>query len=210
MARASEPLFRRVSIGERESQHALEQGRVARISRLREIGLNKISLANLLCHYRSLERANLIREGYLLKSAPDKGLAMIQPSQRTASGNALLEQAKDVLYGLLFGDKHTNTEFARVQRELLAVTVPRAKAAALQFMQAASEVNVAGTWQDPDSVSHDVQADNILIEVEYGEIKEEWIGDGIVSTLRLINNLEVNEQILYARMTNIEQSTLVD
>ncbi len=35
------------------------------------------------------------------------------------------------------------------------------------------------------------------------------IGHGIVTALRLINLLELNEQVLYARMTNVEQSTLI-
>jgi hypothetical protein len=35
------------------------------------------------------------------------------------------------------------------------------------------------------------------------------IGDGIILALSLINNLEINEEILYGRMENIEQSTLI-
>jgi hypothetical protein len=31
----------------------------------------------------------------------------------------------------------------------------------------------------------------------------------VVTALRLINNLEINEEILYGRMEKIEQSTLV-
>jgi len=49
----------------------------------------------------------------------------------------------------------------------------------------------------------------VVLEVEYGEIDGELIGDGIVLSLRLINNLEINEEILYGRMENIEQSTLI-
>lgn len=49
-----------------------------------------------------------------------------------------------------------------------------------------------------------------MVEVEYGEVEGELIGAGIVRTLSLINNLEVNEQILYARMINVEQSTLIE
>lgn len=51
-------------------------------------------------------------------------------------------------------------------------------------------------------------ADNVIMEVEFGEIEGELIGAGIVQTLSLINNLEVTEQILYARMINVEQTTL--
>ena len=51
--------------------------------------------------------------------------------------------------------------------------------------------------------------DNVILEVEYGEIEDELIGHGIVRSLSLINNLEVNERILYARMISVEQTTLI-
>lgn len=38
----------------------------------------------------------------------------------------------------------------------------------------------------------------------------ELIGNGVVRCLSLINNLEVSEQVLYARMIDIEQSTLIE
>jgi len=59
-------------------------------------------------------------------------------------------------------------------------------------------------------VSNDQRADNGLLGVEYGEVEGELIGNGIVHCLSLINNLEVNEQVLYARMIDIEQSTLIE
>jgi hypothetical protein len=40
-------------------------------------------------------------------------------------------------------------------------------------------------------------------------VDTELIGNGVITTLKIINNLEVNEEILYGRMTEIEQSTLV-
>jgi 3-dehydroquinate synthetase len=76
-------------------------------------------------------------------------------------------------------------------------------------MKATTELSAHGTWQDPEEVSTDLRADNTLLQVEYGEVAGEWIGHGIVVTLSLINNLEVNEQVLYARMENVEQSTLI-
>ena len=92
---------------------------------------------------------------------------------------------------------------------MLTLVLPRYKAQCLDFMKATTELNALGTWQDPDSVSNDAQADNVILEVEFGEIEGELIGKGIVTALSLINNLEVNEQILYGRMINIEQSTLI-
>jgi hypothetical protein len=58
-------------------------------------------------------------------------------------------------------------------------------------------------------VASDLRADNVVLEIEYGELEGERIGDGVVTALRLINNLEVNEEILYGRIENIKQSTLV-
>jgi hypothetical protein len=65
-------------------------------------------------------------------------------------------------------------------------------------------------WRDPTGVSNDVRADNVIVEVEFGEVAGELIGAGVIRCLSLINNLEVNEQILYARMINIEESTLIE
>ena len=76
-------------------------------------------------------------------------------------------------------------------------------------MPASTELAPAGTWQDPDDVSSDERADNVLLEVQFGEIEGELVGRGIVLTLSLINNLEVNEQVLYARMINVEETTLI-
>jgi len=49
----------------------------------------------------------------------------------------------------------------------------------------------------------------VLIEVQYGEVDGESVGRGIVLALTLINNLEVNEQVLYARMINVEETSLI-
>jgi hypothetical protein len=49
----------------------------------------------------------------------------------------------------------------------------------------------------------------VVLEIEHGEIEGERIGNGVVTALSLINNLEINEEILHGRMENIEQSTLV-
>jgi len=76
-------------------------------------------------------------------------------------------------------------------------------------MQASTELSAAGTWQDPTSVSNDEHADNVLLEVQYGEVDGELVGDGIVAALSLINSLEINEQVVYARMINIEETTLI-
>jgi hypothetical protein len=184
--------------------------RAERTSRLRDIALDVEKLRGFSERYAAHTRERLIEEGYLLANAPAKGTARITAEFRTASGEELLVRAKDVLFGLLFGDESTNTRFDRAGRELLTLTLPRRKARVLDFMKAATELGAVGTWQDPESVSNDSRADNVVLEVEYSEVEGEWIGQGIVRALALINNLEINEQVLYARMIDVEQSTLIE
>jgi hypothetical protein len=183
--------------------------RLERIERLRQRELDRTTLTGFLQRYASYDRERLVNEGYLSPDAPVKGTALLSDGHRTAIGRALLLEAKDVLFGLLFGDESTHTRLERIQRELLTMTLPRDKAEALDFMKATTELSALGTWQDPELVSNDQRADNVLLEVEYGEVDGELVGDGIVRTLSLINNLEINEQVLYARMINVEQTTLI-
>jgi len=171
--------------------------------------LDETALLAFLSRYEAHDRERLVREGYLADCAPPKGTGCITPTYRSAGGEALLTQAKDVLFALLFGDETTGTTFVRVQRELLTITLPRRKASALRFLQATTELSAYGTWRDPQHVSDDERADNVLLEIEYGEVASEIIGHGIVRALSLINALEINEQVLYARMVDVEESTLI-
>lgn len=186
-----------------------DRKRAQRAGRVSEMGLDRVHLARFLDEYRGYDRARLIKAGLLAKDCPAKGGALIGSRFRTELGEGLLELAKDMLYGLLFGDGATSTRFERTQRELLTLTVPRLKAESLDFMKATTELSAVGTWQDPRGAANDMQADNVVLEVEYGEIEGELIGDGIVLSLSLINSLEINEEILYGRMENVEQSTLI-
>jgi hypothetical protein len=193
----------------RHLQEAKAAKRRERVIRVREQALDREALVAFIAAYSQVDRQSLIQERFLLPSAPAKGTGMISSEARTLEGDRLLLSAKDFLFALLFGDETTKTNLARTQRELLTLTVPRDKAEALDFMKATTELSALGTWQDPELVSNDQRADNVLLEVEFGEIDGELVGNGIVRALSLINNLEINEQILYARMVNVEQTTLI-
>jgi hypothetical protein len=184
--------------------------RAARVARVTALALDLAAVAAFVERHRGLDRDALIEAGHLDPAAPEKGTDPIGPAHRRPSGDELLGHAKDVLYALLFGDESTATQFKRVQRELLTLTLPRAKAGAFEFIPAATEMSGAGMWRDPTGVSNDVRADNVIVEVEFGEVAGELVGHGIVRCLSLINNLEINEQILYARMINVEESTLIE
>ena len=180
-----------------------------RLARVAALGLDGSKVRAFTADYSGMTRDRAISDGLLDVGAPPKGTDLILPEQRSESGESLLIGAKDILFGLLFGDAAAGTRLDRVQQELLTLAMPRAKAAALDFMRASTELAAAGTWQDPASVSNDERADNVLLEVQFGETADEVIGSAIIVALSVINNLEINEQVLYARMINIEQSTLI-
>lgn len=173
------------------------------------MALDRKKLDNFIKKYEKIDRNQLIEAGYLIHNSPEKGTDLITEKYRSNHGNKLLILAKDMLFALLFGDESNHVKSTRIEHELLTLTVPRFKSESLNFMKATTEISGLGTRQDPDTVSNDSRADNIILQVEYGEIEGELIGNGIVTSLSLINNLEINEQILYARMINVEQSTLI-
>lgn len=200
------------SLEEIDRKHIREEEtkrRQERAERVKKLNLDEEKLREFANRYKGYNRERLIQEGLLISEAPPKGGELITDEFRSKEGTELLQLAKDMLFGFLFGDESTNTRFHRTQRELLTLTVPRMKSEALDFMKATTELSAQGTWQDPKGVANDMRADNVVLEIEYGELEGERMGDGVVTALKLINNLEINEEILYGRMENIEQSTLV-
>jgi hypothetical protein len=196
-------------IDRKAEQEAKAAARAARLERVRLLALDTVGLRAFIDQWRAVTREALIASGHLQPTAPPKGTALLVSDDRGEQGDELLQYAKDVLFALLFGDASTATTLERTQQELLTFALPRFKAGALDFMRASTELAAAGTWQDPESVSNDERADNVLLEVQYGDTDDEIVGDGIIVCLSLINNLEVNEQVLYARMLNVEQTTLI-
>jgi hypothetical protein len=199
------------SLEEMDRKHHLgheTQRREQQIERVKKLNLGLEKLNLFIARYKAITREMLIADALLKESAPPKGAQLITDEFRTEAGNDLLRLGKDMLFGLLFGDEGLNVKFERTHRELLTLNVPRMKSGALNFMKATTELSAMGTWQDPKGAASDMRADNILMEIEYGEVEHELIGNGIVAALKIINNLEVNEEILYGRMTEVEQSTL--
>lgn len=156
--------------------------------------------------FRHTSRDQLEDAG-LRGSAPAKGGRMLGASDRTTSGDELLARAKTTLVAVLSGDRPAC--LAAHHRELLTIVCPRAKQRAFDFLPVSTMYAAVGTWRDPGNSAHDECAPNVVFEVEYDETDDELIGDVVIAALRLINNLEVNEVVLYARMIDIEQSTLI-
>ncbi|HYI23317.1 MAG TPA: hypothetical protein VEX62_11870 [Candidatus Limnocylindrales bacterium] len=196
-------------IDRRIEREAKSRARAERLARVQALGVTERTLTRFVDELAGVSREQLQADGRLAADAPAKGTLLLTSTHRSDAGEELLLLAKDTLFALLFGDESSNTRLDRIQHELLTLALPRGKAAALDFMRASTELSAAGTWQDPDNVSNDERADNVLLEVQFGETANELVGRGIVTALSLINSLEINEQVLYARMINIEETTLI-
>jgi hypothetical protein len=189
--------------------NARARRRAERVTRVKAMAIDAPAATSFTTEHSGFSREGAIAGGLLLASAPIKGTSLLLAEHRTEAGEALLLRAKDTLFALLFGDASTATSLERVQQELLTLALPRAKAESLDFMRASTELAAAGTWQDPEKVSSDERAEIVLLEVQYADTPDEIVGNAIVAALSVINNLEINEQVLYARMINIEESTLI-
>ncbi|MEM6456202.1 MAG: hypothetical protein AAF772_13985 [Acidobacteriota bacterium] len=192
-ARAMEPLAER-------------RQRLQRIERMR---LDDDALQQTIDRFRSFDRAALESGGFLI-APPHQGKEALDGRHRSAAGEALLQEAHDVFYALLYGTPTQGVRLTRVRRDFLTATLPAAKAMLLErFMLAVTATPAAGTWLDPEGLSDDVEARNILLQVEFGDGRDEQISAALIAVLRLINYLEINEEILYARIEHLERSTLV-
>jgi hypothetical protein len=122
------------------------------------------------------DHAEPARDGLVRDSAPAKGTALLGAEHRTTEGEAALKRARELLGALLFGDESAGVVLDRGQQELLTVVVPQHKAGALDFLRASTEMSAVGTWHDPDGVSNDERADNVVLEVQFGEVESEAVG----------------------------------
>jgi hypothetical protein len=189
-----------------EQRENLEQMKV-RLNRIKGKGINEQRVQGFINQYQNIQREELEESAYLL-NPPHKGLAVIEDQQRSPKGESLVEEAKDMLYAILYGDETINVSLNRGQEELLTMMLPQKKAHTLSFLKAVSEVNTSGTWKDPEGISTDDHVRNIGLQVEFGNNADGTLGNAVFVALNLINLLEVNEQIFYARMEKIERSSL--
>lgn len=191
-------------------QQIAAEAQSAIIARVQSLRIDEVKLLLWMKKTWPLCNRQLLQtRGYLAATAPKPGAEVVADSQRTQLGNELLNASKDMLWAALYGTRESDVLLHRVERELLVITIPGRKAFVFNFLQAVTEVGALGTWRDPDNRSHDEDEPNMLLQVEYGESASEVVGDAIMVSIHVINLLEVNEVVLYARSSNVEQSTLL-
>ena len=196
-------------IDRRAEREAKARARRERLERVRALAFDHDALTAFVDEYRGVDRAALAGRRASRAGRPGEGDRALETEHRSDEGEAAAAARQGHPVRPALRRREHRHQLDRTQQELLTFALPRFKARALDFMRASTELTAAGTWQDPDSVSNDERADNVLLEVQYGDTEDERVGDGIIVALSLINNLEVNEQVLYARMIDVEQTTLI-
>ncbi|CAL2103381.1 conserved protein of unknown function [Tenacibaculum sp. 190130A14a] len=179
-----------------------------RINRIRKTDYTTHFFNTFIQHYQHVTREQLESENYLINPS-HMGLEIITPNQRTPKGNILLEKARDLLYVCLYGDNTMNIDLERGKEEILTIILPESKSDTFFFLKAVTEIDVKGTWLDPEGISNDEQAKNHKLQVEFSTDEEGLINNAIIVALKLINFLHVNEQILYTYLEKIDRSSLV-
>jgi len=95
---------------------AKTRARTDRHERVRDLALDRARLQTFLADYAAVDREGLVTSGHLASDAPVKGTTLLTTDHRSAVGEELLTQAKDVLFALLFGDASNGTNLERVQQ----------------------------------------------------------------------------------------------
>ncbi|MFI8167966.1 hypothetical protein ACIGAN_16590 [Streptomyces sp. NPDC085931] len=127
--------------------------------------------------------ARLRAEG-LLVAPPPRGGPLIGPAHRSPAGDDVLREAKELLRALLLDEQWDGAGSG--PRAALTLTLPRDKAHTLAFLlRAASEIGTVGT------------AGHLLFRIAYAPTPE--TARALAVCLRLVNDLEVNEPLLYDR-----------
>ena len=198
-----------VSISRKKKSQEELEARKERIDRIKALRLDLETSEQKTEDYKILTREELIARKILI-DPPHKGLGIITPEQRSARGNELLQETRDILYALLFCNRRQNVKIIRAHRDFLTVTLAADKAPCLEnFLLAVTEIPARGIWHDPEGVSDDEGVNNTVMQVEFGDDQNGKVSDMIMSALQLLNNLEINEEILYCRIENAQKSSLV-
>ncbi|MFY7670793.1 hypothetical protein ACOSP6_06860 [Tenacibaculum sp. MEBiC06402] len=194
----------RHSLHEQKEKLKILKNRIARITKK---GFTDHRINAFIDAYKNTSRSELLETGFLI-NPPHLGLHKIETFQRSQKGEMLLEEACDILYAVLYGDTAMNIRIPRSREEILTIIIPESKSDIFNFLKAVTETKITGTWNDPEDISNDDHTNNIELQIEFSDTKDGILGTAAFVALQLINLLEINEQILYARLENIERSSL--
>jgi len=198
-----------ISVSKKKYPHETLAKRKERISRIQALNIDLNAVKEIRTEFDSYTRESLEKNGHI-NNAEHKGLKIVPSNLRSEEGNQLLVRAKDFLFALLFCGKKHGVNIERTKRDELTITIASDKANCLEsFMIAVTEFPARGVWYDSEGISDDENATNTVMQVEFGDDEQGVCASALMSALKLINNLEINEEILYCRIEQAKYSSLI-
>jgi hypothetical protein len=91
---------------------------------------------------------------------------------------------------------------AQTDKELLTITILNTKAHFFDFLKGYTRLEGTGKWRTY------ANEDDAIIEIEFRDTPDERVGNRLMELLTAYNKYVVKEDLLYARTTPIEESTL--
>jgi hypothetical protein len=114
-----------------------------------------------------------------------------------SSNKVLAGRVKSEIERLLYRPSRAQTD-----KELLSITVLSSKAYLFDFLKGYTRLEGTGKWRTYADEA------NAIIEIEFRDTPDERVGNKLMELLTAYNKYVVKEDLLYARTTPIEESTL--
>ena len=133
---------------------------------------------------------------WLAKQQIDSIIGIPYEEERMQTVQQTSEQVKNRLAELLYKPTLIQTD-----PELLEIVIRADKAHYFDFLRGYTEWNATGRWENMDE-------NNIVLQVQYKDTKNESVGKEIIRLLRRYNKEVVGEAVLYARTIPIEETSL--
>ena len=89
----------------------------------------------------------------------------------------------------------------QVDKEIMTLEIPRKKSKHIEFLKAYTKFNTQGVWKN-------VKDDNLQVEVEFKDSKDEKYGTKLIKLFEDLNKKEIKEDLLYVRTEPVEESSL--
>jgi hypothetical protein len=88
-----------------------------------------------------------------------------------------------------------------VDKEIITIEIPRSKKHHLEFLEAYTSIKTQGVWKN-------IHDDNLQIEIEFKDARNEKYGIELIKLFKELNRKVIKEKVLYVRTEPVEESSL--
>ena len=115
----------------------------------------------------------------------------------------LKKKIKNLLY-----DANTYKKEKAQDHELLTITVLKDKLPHFNFLTSHTDTNATGYFKDKILDIKFDKENNVVMDIEYLDTKNEKIGKELIKSFNRLNDIEIGESFLYVRSQPLEETSL--